>query len=60
MAVLVPEARSDERPRTAPRRESPRRRRRSFSERLTLNVVVGLVAALLAFVLAASLLNDRR
>lgn len=34
--------------------------RRPLTERLTLNVVVGLVAALLAFVLAASLLADRR
>jgi Flp pilus assembly protein CpaB len=41
---------------------SPKRRRtyRSVTERLTLNVVVGLVAALLAFVLTGVLLADRR
>jgi Flp pilus assembly protein CpaB len=46
---------------------SPRRRRASRTwrpvalfERLTLNVLVGLVAALLAFALAAALLSDRR
>jgi Flp pilus assembly protein CpaB len=37
-----------------------RRPRRSVLERLTLNVVVGLVAALLAFVLTGVLLADRR
>jgi Flp pilus assembly protein CpaB len=38
----------------------PKGHRRSIAERLTLNVVVGVVAALLAFVLAATLLADRR
>ncbi len=60
MAVVAPETR----PRDGsdpPRRRAPQRRRRpALSERLTLNVVIGLVAALLAFVLAVSLLHDRR
>ena len=61
MAVVAPEARPRERDASPTRREPPRRRRRRpLTERLTLNVVVGLVAALLAFVLAASLLADRR
>ena len=60
MAVVAPERRLRERSDPAPRRVRHRRRRLALSERLTLNVVIGLVAALLAFVLAASLLNDRR
>lgn len=61
MAIVAPEARPQERDAPPPRREPQRRRRRRpLTERLTLNVVVGLVAALLAFVLAASLLADRR
>lgn len=60
MAVVAPERRLRERSDPAPRRVRHRRRRPALSERLTLNVVIGLVAALLAFVIAASLLNDRR
>lgn len=59
MTLVASEARPRERSTPRPARPT-RRRRRALSERLTLNVVVGLVAALLAFVLAASLLNDRR
>jgi hypothetical protein len=42
-----------------PQRPVPRTKRR-LADRLTLNVVAGLVAALLAFVLVASILRDRR
>ena len=62
MAITAPETRTNGQ-RTAPinsRAPAPTRRRRSIAERLTLNVVVGVVAALLAFVLAATLLRDRR
>jgi Flp pilus assembly protein CpaB len=47
---------------SARRQPLPKRRRpgRPFAERLTLNVVIGLLAALLAFVLIAALLRDRR
>ena len=38
----------------------PRRRRRRLSERLTLNVGVGLIAGLVTFVLIATVLRDRR
>lgn len=62
MAITAPETRTNgQRPASnvsgSPR---PSPRRRSIAERLTLNVVVGVVAALLAFVLAATLLRDRR
>lgn len=62
MAVIAPEARRATSSRSGTRRATtPRRpRRRSLSERITLNVVVGVLAALLAFVLAAALLADRR
>ena len=60
MAVVAPEARLRERSDARPIPPRQRRRRPALSERLTLNVVIGLVAALLAFVLAVSLLNDRR
>ena len=60
MAVVAPEARSTPRAGRPSPPARPVRRRRSLSERLTLNVVVGVVAALLAFVLVASLLADRR
>ena len=60
MAVVAAETRPVERADPRVRRRRPVRRRLALSERLTLNVVVGLVAALLAFVLAASLLTDRR
>jgi Flp pilus assembly protein CpaB len=60
MALVAPETRPRERPAPRPTRPTSPHRRRGLSERLTLNVVVGMVAALLAFVLAASLLNDRR
>ena len=60
MALAAPEARPRERPAPRPSRPTSPHHRRGLSERLTLNVVVGMVAALLAFVLAASLLNDRR
>lgn len=61
MALAAPEARPNSRTISMPERTAPRRRHhRALSERLTLNVVVGLIAALLAFVLAASLLADRR
>lgn len=62
MAITAPETRTNGQ-RTAPisrRAPTTTRRRRSIAERLTLNVVVGVVAALLAFVLAATLLRDRR
>lgn len=61
MAVVAPEGSTTEP--TAARTRVPRqarRRRRSLTERITLNLVVGVVAALLAFVLAAALLADRR
>ena len=64
MAVVAPEVRPVER--SAPTREAkirpprPKRARPALAERITLNVVVGAVAALLAFVLAAALLADRR
>lgn len=60
MAVVAPEARLRERSDARPIPPRQRHRRPALSERLTLNVVIGLVAALLAFVLAVSLLNDRR
>ena len=61
MAVVAPEARPLERADPRPTRARPDRRRRpALAERITLNVVVGAVAALLAFVLAAALLADRR
>ena len=60
MAVAAPEARPVERTDPHSRRSRPTRRRPRLAERLTLNLVVGVVAALLAFVLAASLLTDRR
>jgi hypothetical protein len=61
MAVVTPEARPIERVSKGPSRERPPRKRRpALAERITLNVVVGVVAALLAFVLAAALLADRR
>ena len=61
MAVVAPEARPLERADPRPARARPDRRRRpALAERITLNVVVGAVAALLAFVLAAALLADRR
>lgn len=61
VAIAERETRQPAQAGARPRRSLPERpRRRRLSERLTLNVVVGLVAALLAFVLAASLLNDRR
>lgn len=62
VAVVVPEAGTAEPVVARARRaRTPRRpRRRSLSERITLNVVVGVIAALLAFVLAAALLADRR
>jgi Flp pilus assembly protein CpaB len=61
MAVVVSDARPTERADVrASRSKPPRRRRPELAERITLNVVVGVVAALLAFVLAAALLADRR
>ena len=61
MAVVAPEARPLERADPRPTRARPDRRRRpALAERITLNVVVGAVAALLAFVLAGALLADRR
>ncbi|MGE0304252.1 MAG: SAF domain-containing protein [Acidimicrobiia bacterium] len=61
MAVVTPEARPSERaPTNTSRRRPARRRRPALAERITLNVVVGVVAALLAFVLAAALLAERR
>lgn len=62
MAITAPEARANSQrsARIKSQVATPMRRRRSIAERLTLNVVVGLVAALLAFVLAATLLRDRR
>lgn len=61
MAVVAPEARPSERaPSSSPRGRPLRKRRPALSERITLNLVVGVVAALLAFVLAAALLADRR
>jgi Flp pilus assembly protein CpaB len=59
MAVAAPEASPVERA-DAPRRSGRTGRGPRLAERLTLNLVVGVVAALLAFVLAASLLTDRR
>lgn len=62
MAITAPETRTNGQRPASNGSASPRppRRRRSIAERLTLNVVVGVVAALLAFVLAATLLRDRR
>lgn len=60
MAVVAPETHRRQRASTHPLRPHRRPGRKALSERLTLNVVIGLVAALLAFVLAASLLSDRR
>jgi Flp pilus assembly protein CpaB len=60
MAVVAPETHLRQRASTRPFRPHRRPGRKALSERLTLNVVIGLVAALLAFVLAASLLSDRR
>jgi Flp pilus assembly protein CpaB len=60
MAVVAPETRSTPRADRQPPPARPVRQRRSLSERLTLNLVVGVVAGLLAFVLVASLLADRR
>jgi Flp pilus assembly protein CpaB len=60
MAVIAPEARPVTPSRTVPVDRSPRRSRHSILERLSLNLVLGVVAALLAFVVAASLLADRR
>jgi Flp pilus assembly protein CpaB len=50
----------DSPPRRRVSARNPRRLGRPLAERLTLNVVVGLLAALLAFVLTAALLRDRR
>jgi Flp pilus assembly protein CpaB len=60
MAVIAPEARPVTPSRTGPPERSPRRTQHSIVERLSLNFVLGVVAALLAFVVAASLLADRR
>ena len=60
MAVVAPESRLTPRSDRPPPPARPVRQRRSLSERLTLNLVVGVVAGLLAFVLVASLLADRR
>lgn len=61
MAVVAPEDATVEPVAARSRALRPRRRRRrSLTERITLNLVVGVVAALLAFVLAAALLADRR
>ena len=60
MAVVAPESRSTPRADRLSPPARPVRQRRSLSERLTLNLVVGVVAGLLAFVLIASLLADRR
>lgn len=61
MAVVTPEDSTTEPVAARTRRpRKVRRRRRSLTERITLNLVVGVVAALLAFVLAAALLADRR
>jgi hypothetical protein len=62
VAITAPEARANSQrsARINGQATTPTRRRRSIAERLTLNVVVGVVAALLAFVLAATLLRDRR
>ena len=60
MAVVAPDAQLHQRATTRPLRQHGRPGRKALSERLTLNVVIGLVAALLAFVLAVSLLSDRR
>lgn len=61
MAVTAPETRPLERAARRPIRARPDRRLRpALAERITLNIVVGAVAALLAFVLAAALLADRR
>lgn len=62
MAVVAPETRRQVSTASGARRvRAPRRPgRRSLSERITLNVVVGVLAALLAFVLAAAVLADRR
>lgn len=60
MAVVAPESRSTPRADRLSPAARPVRQRRSLSERLTLNLVVGVVAGLLAFVLIASLLADRR
>jgi hypothetical protein len=60
MAVAAPETRLVDRTGVAAHRSRPPRRRPRLAERLTLNVVVGLLAALVAFVVAGSLLADRR
>lgn len=60
MAVVAPDSRIAPRTDRRALRARPARQRRSISERLTLNLVVGVVAGLLAFVLVAALLADRR
>ena len=55
-----PVERSDPAPLTAERQRPVRRRRRNPLERVTASMVIGLVAALLAFSLTALLLRDRR
>lgn len=60
MAVVAPDSRTAPRVDQRAPRARPVRQRRSLSERLTLNLVVGVVAGLLAFVLVAALLADRR
>jgi Flp pilus assembly protein CpaB len=60
MAVVAPDSRSTRRSDRRMPAARPVRQRRSLSERVTLNLVVGVVAGLLAFVLVASLLADRR
>src|SRR5687768_5839614 len=57
-AVVLPPAR--QRGAAPPIRRRPRSPRRRISERLTASMVVGVVLALLAFVLVAAVLRDRR